>query len=80
MFLLDAEVHGLGGADHGDGQQHVVTDLDGAAGAHGAAMGDLGGRGDRGGGGTLVDFCKKSLNTIPNTLYIITMKDTILET
>ena len=78
--LLDAEVHGLGGANHGDGQQHVVTDLDGAAGAHCAAVGDLGGRGDRdtqGRWGDFSRFFKKSVNTIPNTLYTITMKDTI---
>ena len=40
--LLDAEVHGFRCAYHGDGQQHVVADLHGAARPHSPAVGDLG--------------------------------------
>ena len=39
--LLDAEVHSLWGANHGDGQQQVVADLDSTTSAHSTTMGDL---------------------------------------
>ena len=37
----DAEVHGLAGPYHGDGEQHVVADLDGPACTHPTTVGYL---------------------------------------
>ena len=39
--ILDAKIHGFRDANHGDGEKHVVADLDCLPGADGAAMCDV---------------------------------------
>ena len=39
--VLDAEIHGFRDANHGDGEEHVVADLDGLSGADGATVCDV---------------------------------------
>ena len=41
MSLLDAKIHSLRGANHGDGQQEVVADLHRSPGTHTPTVGDL---------------------------------------